>query len=267
MTWAEFLKGKNKNISGAFKVTAARTVSTINGFRLIIKLNDKYEISEEIIGRLDTPASIAKCRCVLCHWFRGRQIEAEELKGKFIDVTLLKKESCYSIFQSNSLDIIKEFSTKLECFKQGSFWVAYDLFGVLKMVGRPVENDGSIKINSSVGDLRAIQVNSGTLVFHKQSNLSHLTFWNIQLIFDEFFRGCDLRSPEDWRSEDFTPTHYSINQSRNAIVTNYQKSVVKQKDSTSDDYESIISKTVIGIGDILPVEYASFLKSLNLEAE
>ncbi len=180
------------------------------------------------------------------------------LIGKYLALSLSKNN--YGIVFSGvySVDALNDFKQELVLADGKSFSTRLPIYNFLIEQGRDIECDGSIKLKSSLCDMRMVKVDNINICYQHKADDKYLTLKNINIIFDRFFKGVKFESP----SYSGFDSYYEIDYTSAAIVLMEHHVKVSYRMTKSGDYDRWDKKIILLIGDPLDEEHVKFLRSI-----
>jgi hypothetical protein len=188
--------------------------------------------------------------------------DIEFLVGKYVNISLERSQYGWGFTRIDSFDALNDFKELLSSTCGDAFYTKLEIYAFLKNGKRPIEEDDSIKISSSYGDLRIYP--SGICCKYDQSNY-RLNLNNIRKIFEEFYAGVPCSPPKgDYHSSTkVLRSHYNISWEHAAIVRMDSTIRYKERYLKFDRIHELKNKVLQRVGDKLPEEQAQYLNRIE----
>ncbi|HDM8199145.1 TPA: hypothetical protein P0E36_005351 [Vibrio harveyi] len=236
-------------MSNFYKLTKAEISKTKNGHEIY-----KLELDSRIVVTKLVPFHKDRKYDKLYQIYKDSNNSFDPIIGKIIVIDARKNSYGYEFRTIYSFDMLGDFKKELDSKKGNVFSTKLPIYKFLKMIGRKVEYDNSIKIKSEYGELC---ISEDNICYRTDISSSELNFDNIALIFDNFYKNIDLPAydpQEGGKKSYYTMDKISIIRMENHVKVSYRM-------TTSGDYDKWVPSTVLKIGDKLTEEQISFLNS------
>ncbi|RAJ93962.1 hypothetical protein [Aliidiomarina maris] len=235
-----------------YKVTSASVGKTNRGYKFFeIQLNS-YMLATKLF-----PLRKYDLRNDKLYHLYEKNNGLDFLIGKYISLTISQSQYGHQFNYINSFDVFEDFKKEIDHSKGIAFSTRLPIYDFLKSINRHIEDDGSIKIKSEYGDMRAFKVDGVSICYQYDSGNEKLNINNISKIFKQFYEGVDL--PVYALTADGQKSYYKISWKDVAIVRMDNHVKISYKMTTSGDYNKWVATKVLTIGDGLPDEYVDFL--------
>lgn len=236
-----------------YKVTSATVNTTKNGYKVFkLQLNNsiwasklfplrKYDLEHDKLYKLYTEKN-----------------NLDFLKDKFISISIYPSQYGYEFSYILSYDALEDFKKQLYTANGSAFSTKLPIYDFLSSMQRNIEQDGSIKIISDLGDIRVSKIDDVDICYQFDISNEKLNLKNIELIFNRFYK--DIL-PRRTASGDLSDSYYTISMHDVAIVRMDHDVKVSNKMTLSGDYNRWITNVILRIGDKLPEEHIQFLNN------
>ncbi|ENY6785202.1 hypothetical protein ACF1CY_002666 [Providencia rettgeri] len=243
-------------ISGIYKVIGARIDKTPNG-HVIFKITIEGGVT---MTKLMPASKTRKSQCLLYGVFKeSGHSNLDAIIGKYARIYANKNNYGYSLDGISNLDVLSTFNSCLSSYEGRTFYTELPIWFFLKRIGRNIEEDGSIKLQTNFGDVRVKEASGGGVCYSQKESCKYLTFENIDAIFNQFYKDIKLSPYND--DQETLPSYYDIDFKSCGIVVMNNHVKTSYRMTTSGDYNKWIASPVLKISDSLTLEQELFLKS------
>jgi len=238
-----------------YKVTNTKITKSKNGYTISnIELNNKVWVSA--LSKYVNPPKRNRDKLTVDDIFQyGDLLYEEELNsliGKFITISLEKDMYGMKIEHISSYDSIKEFKNLLDSSDKKAFETNLPIYDFLKSQNYPINFDGSITLKSPYNYFKIKDSFKGTICYPNNLKGDQLTFDNITLIYEKFYKNKKARETE---------TRSCKYQIKTTGIVEYCQRYSKHMGKPQGSHESFILK----IGDKLSKEHIEYLNGLKEE--